>query len=88
MPAQREPVAFEGHWEQRGMIRVPVKPRDDYADLFDFGPEFTLTSEPVNTNIDHVPSHAGFNAHKRRGEEPCPECTAAERMYHHNRRQR
>lgn len=81
-------LAFEGRWEQRGMVRVPVTPKDDYADLFDFPNDgFTFTSEPV-PDLDHVPSHAGFNAHKRAGEEPCKECKTAERMYHHNRRNR
>lgn len=76
-------LAFTGHWVQRGAIKVPVLPPDDY--IFDFTtPHVVYTSAP----IDHVPSHAGFNAHRRRGEEPCHECRAAERMYHHNRRKR
>lgn len=84
MTAKDAGVAFEGHWEQRGMVKVPVMPDDPYK-VFDFGPEVTVTSRPVK-DTDHVPSHAGFLAHVMAGATPCDECEVAERMYQHNRR--
>jgi len=80
-----EDLGFNGHWKQKGMIRVPVIPPDlyDSFDLFDFGDE----PAPLKvTPVDHVPSHSSYNLHIRRGEVPDEECKRAERMYQHNRR--
>lgn len=33
-----EDLAFQGYWEQRGMIRVPIIPDDDPYDLFPLPP--------------------------------------------------
>lgn len=80
MSGRPEDLGFNGHWEQRGMIRVPVIPDDDYFDLFDF-PE----PQPFDPD-NHVPSHSSYNGHHRRGQEACEDCKTAERMYQHNRR--
>lgn len=77
-----EPVEFQGHWVQQGAIKVPVLPKDDYDDIFDFGP--SITERPVK-NLDHVPTRTNHLLHEQRGE-TCEECATAARMHAHNLR--
>jgi hypothetical protein len=78
-------TAFQGSWETRGAIRVPVPaPKPVLVPCEECGdPTFADVCRPCRTNIttgSHG-THASFNRHKNRSETPCPECRDAEREY-------
>lgn len=83
---------FTGSWVRRGGIMVPVlEPQPEKITCKVCGsPGPAALCRPCRESVrERVHgSHAGFNQHMRRFEQPCADCVTAERVYQKSRYRR